>query len=71
MFVSAIANFVAPVAEEITQFSDQVKLILISQLINGVSKALQTFFNYFNSMSILTSFTLPTHYQQQRFLLFF
>ena len=30
MFVSVIANFVSPVAEEILQSSDQVKMKLIS-----------------------------------------
>ena len=33
-FLSVFINFVSPVAEEITQFSDQVKKWLISQLIN-------------------------------------
>ena len=34
--VSVIANFVFPVAEEITQFSDQVKTRLISKLIKSI-----------------------------------
>ena len=41
IFVSAILNFVAQVTEEITQFSDQLKVTLISQLTNGISRVLQ------------------------------
>ena len=40
----------------ITHFSDQVKMRLISQLIKGISRALQKLLKYFNSTIILTSF---------------
>ena len=40
-FVSVITIFVFLNAEEITQFSDQVKIRLISQLIEGTSRILQ------------------------------
>ena len=59
MFVPVILNFVAPVAEEITQSSDQVKMILISQLISGISRVLQKLLKYFNDTPISTSFLLP------------
>ena len=39
--MSAILSFVSPVAEEITQSSDQIKMRLSSQLINGTSNVLQ------------------------------
>ena len=47
-----MANFVAPVAEEITQFSDHVKIRLIWQLINGISRVLQKLLKYFNGTGI-------------------
>ena len=53
-FVFVISNFVAPVAEEITQSSDQVTIILISQLINGISRVLQKLLKYFNGTAIST-----------------
>ena len=40
-FVSFILNFVAPVGEEIRQSSDQVKMRLISPLINSILRVLQ------------------------------
>ena len=40
-FVYIILNFVAPVTEEIVQTSYQVKMRLISQLVNGISGVLQ------------------------------
>ena len=46
------------VAEEITQFSDQVKMRLISQLNKDISRVLQKLLEYFNDTSILTSFLL-------------
>ena len=42
--------------EAITQFADQVKTRLISQLIKGLSRVLQKLLNYFNGTIILTSF---------------
>ena len=51
-FVSVILNFVSPFVEEITQSSDQFKMRLISQLINGVSRSLRR-----NYLTILM--TLP------------
>ena len=53
-----MANFVAPVAEEITQFSDQVKIRLIWQLINGISRVLQKLLKYFNGTGISIFFRL-------------
>ena len=38
-----------------TQFSDQVKMRLISQLINGISKVLQKLLEYFNGTDITSS----------------
>ena len=55
-FACAILNFAIPVAEEITQSSDQVKMRLISQLINGISRVLQKLLKYFNDTAISTSF---------------
>ena len=59
VFVSIILNFVSPVAEEIRQSSDEVKMRLISQLINGISKVLQKLPKYFNGTTISTSFVSP------------
>ena len=50
--VSATANFVSPVAEEITQSLDQVRLTLVSQLIKGISQVLQKLLKYFNGAAI-------------------
>ena len=58
-FCSVILNFVSPFAEEITQVGDHVKIRLISQLINGISRILQKWLKYFNGTIILTSFVLP------------
>ena len=57
-FVSVIVNFVSPVAEEITQFLDHVKIRLTSQLINGISSVLPKLLRYFNGTIISTSFVL-------------
>ena len=54
-----ITNFVSPVAEEITQFVDQDKIRLISQLIKGISRVLQKLLQYSNGTAILTFFLLP------------
>ena len=53
-------KFCVPVAEEITQFSDQVKMRLLSQLIKGISRVLQKLLKYFNGTAILTSSVLPS-----------
>ena len=53
-----MANFVFSVAEEITQFSDQAVMRLISQLIKSTSRVLQKLLKYFNGTAILTSFVL-------------
>ena len=57
-FVSAIANFVFQAAEEIIQISDQVKLGLISQSVNGISRVLQKLLKYFNDTTTSTCFVL-------------
>ena len=51
-FMSVIANVVAlfAAALEITQFVDQVKMRLISQLINDISIILQKLLKYFNGI---------------------
>ena len=58
-FVSVISNSVIPTAEEITHFLDQVKLRLISKLINGFSRVLQKLLKYFNGTAVLSYFVLP------------
>ena len=57
--MSVILNFVGPVAEEITQPLDQVKMRLTSQLIHGISTVLQKLLIYFNGTAITTFFVLP------------
>ena len=57
--MSVIVNFVFPVTEEITQFSGQVKMRLIWQLIKSILRFVQNLFNYFNGTAILTSLVLP------------
>ena len=42
-------------ALDITQFADQVRMRLISQLSNGISRALQNLLKYFNGTSIWTA----------------
>ena len=42
----------------ITQFSDQVKIRFISQLINGISNVLQKLHKFFNDTTISTSFSV-------------
>ena len=42
----------------ITQFSDQFKIKLISQLINSISSVLQKFLKCFNGTTILTFFSI-------------
>ena len=48
----------APVAEKIIQSSNQVKMKLILQLINGTSTVLQKLLKYLNGTAISTSFVL-------------
>ena len=45
--------------EEILQSSLQVRLILVSQLIEVISRVIQKLFNYFNGTAILSYFELP------------
>ena len=54
-----IANIVGFVSLENKHFSDQVKIRLISQLINGVSKVSQNLLNYSNDTIILTVRSFP------------
>ena len=54
-----ISNFVASVVKEITQSSDQVKMRLISQLIDGNLRVLRKLLKYFNGTTISTSFLKP------------
>ena len=57
-FVSVIVDLSAPVKLIITQVDDHVKNRLTSQLINGISRALQKLLKYFNGTVISTSFVL-------------
>ena len=59
IFVSVILNFVSPVAEEITQVGDHVKIRLTSQLINGIPRVLQKLLKSFNGTIVSASFVLP------------
>ena len=43
-----------------TQVDDHVNMILISQLISGISKVLQKLLKYFNGTAISTFFVLPS-----------
>ena len=54
------ANFVSPVAEEIIQSLNQVRLRLISQLIRDISRDLQKLRKHFNGIAFLTFFALPS-----------
>ena len=56
--LSVIANSVASVAEEITQFLGQVKIRLISQLINDILRGIQKLLKYFNGTDISKIFVL-------------
>ena len=55
-FTSGSASLVALLV--ITQFSDQVKIRFISQLINGISNILQKLLKCFNGTTISTSFSV-------------
>ena len=52
-------QFFNPVAQEVTQSVNQVKIRLISQLIKGISRVLQNLLKFFNCTAISTSFVLP------------
>ena len=54
--VSRYASLVALLV--ITQFSDQLKIRFISQLINGISSVLQKLLKYFDGTTISTSFSV-------------
>ena len=56
---SVIANLPAPVELVIAQVDDHVKMRLISQLINSISRIIQKSLKYFNGTIISTSFVLP------------
>ena len=66
-FASALANLTAPVELVITQIDEQVKMRLISQLVNSISRGLHKLLKYFNGTIILASFVLPS---AEYFLLF-
>ena len=51
--------FISPFAEKITQSSDQIKMIIISQLGNSISRFFQKIIKYFNGTAILTCFVFP------------
>ena len=57
-FASVIVNVVAwfAAALDIKQLAEHVKMRLISQLINGISRILQKLLKYFNGTIILTLF---------------
>ena len=57
-FVSVIANVPVPVELVITQFTCQVRIRLISQLIESTIRVLQKLIKYFNLIS--TSLVLPS-----------
>ena len=50
----------APVAEDITQSADQVRMRLNSQLIKYISRVLQKLLKYFNDTAILTFVVLSS-----------
>ena len=56
--MSVIARVVALLPSQITQFADQVRIRLISQLIKGISRVLQKLLSYFNGTAIF-AFILP------------
>ena len=49
----------APVKLIVTQFADQVRKRLISQLVKSISRVQQKLLNYFNGTATSTSFVLP------------
>ena len=65
LLIPATAGSASPVALlVITQFSDQVKVKDVSQLINGMSIVLQTLLRYFNGAISISSFStlLPSNF---------
>ena len=59
-FVSVIAKAPAPVELVIMQVDDHVKMRLISQLIDEISRVLQKLVKCFNGTAISTFFVLPS-----------
>ena len=57
-FMSVILNSVFSTTEKVTHFSDQVKLEIISQLINGILRVLEKLLKYFNRTAISKIFLL-------------
>ena len=51
--------FFATLTEEITRSSDQVKIRLVSQWINGISRVLQKLRKHFKGAGLSTYFVLP------------
>ena len=56
--VLVIANVLAPVELVITQLTNHVRMRLISQLIEGISRVLKKLVMYFNGTATSTSFVL-------------
>ena len=54
-----------------TQFSEQFRLRVISQFINGISRVLQKLLKYFNGAAILINYTLALQYQDLQYYLFY
>ena len=62
MFVSVIANistWLLIKASIIKQFADQIRIRLISQLVNGISSVLQKLLKQFNGI-LLSIFCVPS-----------
>ena len=59
-FVSLVVKAVTLLPSQITQFANQVRVRLISQLIKGISRFLQTLFRYFNVTAIFV-FIVPSY----------
>ena len=59
-FVSLVVKAVTLLPSQITQFGNQVRVRLISQLIKGISRFLQTLFRYFNVTAIFV-FIVPSY----------
>ena len=57
-FVSVISNAPADLELAITQVDDHVKMRLISQLINGISRVIKKLLKYFNGTVISTTIVL-------------
>ena len=57
-FISVIKNVVALFSSETAQFSEQVRIGLISELIQGISRSLQKLPKYYNDTAIPTFIVL-------------